>query len=297
MITRGQSNYLELTAASLLALAGLLSTLSPLSAEDAAKRIVAVGGSVTEVVFALEEQHRLVARDTTSVFPQAAHSLPDIGYIRALSPEGVLSVNPDLLLMLDGSGPPEAMDLLQKSGVAIANIPDGFTAEGITGKIRAIGAALGVSKKADTLALTIENDLAATRAEIAERNRSTRVLFILSTRGGRIMASGTETAADGIIGLAGARNAIDSFSGYKQVSDEAILSAMPDVVLMMTRHGGQNITPDELFSHPALALTPAGKAGRLVTMPGDYLLGFGPRTAGAIRDLAEKLGETKKAAL
>jgi iron complex transport system substrate-binding protein len=88
---------------------------------------------VTEVVFALNEEHRLVARDSTSVHPQEAHDLPDIGYIRALSPEGILSVDPDLLLMLDGSGPQEAVDVLEKSGILIANVPNEFTPEGICG--------------------------------------------------------------------------------------------------------------------------------------------------------------------
>lgn len=68
---------------------------------DPATRIVSVGGSVTEIVYALDQQHRLIARDTTSVFPAEARQLPDIGYQRALAPEGVLSVAPDMTLLRD----------------------------------------------------------------------------------------------------------------------------------------------------------------------------------------------------
>ena len=60
-----------------------------------AKAVVTVGGPVTEIVYALGEQDRIVARDTTSVYPPEANQLPDVGYMRRLSPEGVLSVNPD----------------------------------------------------------------------------------------------------------------------------------------------------------------------------------------------------------
>src|SRR6188768_3457559 len=67
-------------------------------------RIVAVGGSITEIVYALGEEKRLIARDSTSVYPEAAFSLPDVGYMRALSPEGVLSVKPNAILALQGSG-------------------------------------------------------------------------------------------------------------------------------------------------------------------------------------------------
>jgi iron complex transport system substrate-binding protein len=293
MTTRLRSLYLECAAATLLTATALVLTLHPLSAGEASNRIVAVGGSVTEVVFALEEQHRLVARDSTSVHPQEAHDLPDIGYIRALSPEGVLSVDPDLLLMLDGSGPQEAVDVLEKSGIAIANVPNEFTPQGIVAKIRTVGAALGVPEKANTLTQKIEADLKTAQEQAAGRNENVRVLFVLSTRGGRIMVGGADTAADGIITLAGAKNAVSEFSGYKQLSDEAILSAMPDVVLMMDREGDHSASADDLFSHPALAQTPAGKANRLLKMPGDYLLGFGPRTADAIQDLAQNLAEVR----
>jgi iron complex transport system substrate-binding protein len=258
-----------------------------------ARRIVAVGGSVTEVVFALGEQHRLIARDTTSTYPAEANALPDVGYIRALSPEGVLSVDPDLILMLEGSGPPEAVAVLEKTGIAIARVPEAYTGEGIVAKVRAVGEALGVADRAEPLARRLEADLAAAREDAGDRSAGIRVLFILSTKGGRILASGTGTAADGILKLAGATNAVSDFAGYKQLSDEAILGAEPDVVLMMDRTGDHGASADELFSHPALGKTPAGKHKRLVTMGGQYLLGFGPRTAEAVRDLAARLAETR----
>ncbi len=291
-----KSDYLGLVAALALTVAALLLPSAANSAgPDAtlASRIVAVGGSVTETVFQLGEEERLIARDSTSIYPAKAHALPDVGYIRALSPEGVMSVDPDLILMLDGSGPPEAVEVLRKSGVAISEIPDAFTAEGIVEKVRAIGAALGVDEKADALARKVEADLAAASAEAVGQTKGLRVMFVLSFRGGRVLASGTETAADGILKLAGAANAVSEFTGYKQLSDEAILTAMPDVVLMMDRGGDHGAGTEELFKHPALSQTPAGQNNRLIKMPGQYLLGFGPRTAGAIRELAAHLSEVQ----
>ena len=74
-------------------------------------RIASIGGSVTEIVYALGEQDKLVARDSTSLYPEQASELPDVGYMRQLSPEGVLSVNPSGLLVLEGSGPKETIDV------------------------------------------------------------------------------------------------------------------------------------------------------------------------------------------
>ncbi len=279
---------------SALALAALALLSGAAAAEEVAsfpdaKRIVAVGGSVLEVVYALGEQARLVARDSTGLYPPEALSLPDVGYMRALSPEGVLSVNPDAILMLEGSGPPEAVDVLKKATIPVVSVPETFDAAGIAAKIDTVGRALGVEAKAAELAAKVEADIAAASKAAAAHGTRKRVLFVLSMQGGRLLASGSGTAASGILQLAGADNAVEGFSGYKQLSDEAVYAARPDVVLMMDRGGDHGATADELFSHPALAGTPAGQARALIRMDGAYLLGFGPRTADAVRDLAKAL--------
>lgn len=254
-----------------------------------AGRIVSVGGSITEIVYALGEEKRLVARDQTSLFPSEALALPDVGYMRALSPEGVLSVDPDGVLMLEGSGPPQALDVLKKASVPLVMIPDRYDGQGIVDKIRAVGAAMGAKHKAEDFAGKVSADLedaARLTAGIEDRKR---VLFILSLQGGKIMASGAHTAANGIIRMAGAVNAIEGFDGYRPLNDEAIISAQPDVVMMMSRGDGSEIPDAEIFAHPAIAATPAGRDRRIVRMDGLYLLGFGPRTAEAVRDLARSL--------
>ena len=197
-------------------------------------RVVAIGGATTEIVYALGEESRLVARDSTSTFPAAAEKLTDIGYMRALAAEGVLSVQPTLILSEPGAGPPETISVLQAASVPM-------------------------------------------------------VLFVLSTQGGRIMASGTNTAADGIISLAGGVNAIDQFEGYRQLTAEAISVAAPDVVLMMDREGDHSSTAEALFAMPEMSTTPAAQAGALVKMDGLLLLGFGPRTPQAAQTLHDAL--------
>jgi iron complex transport system substrate-binding protein len=252
-------------------------------------RIVAVGGSITEIVYALDKQELLIARDSTSLFPDAALALPDFGYMRALSPEGVLSVKPSAILALAGSGPREAVDVLKKASVPYIEVPDHFGHDGILDKIEVVGKAIGAEAEAGKLAQKVDRDLKAAEALTAGIAERKRVLFILSLQDGKILGSGSETAADGIIGLAGGVNAIEGFSGYRQLSDEAVMNAKPDLILMMDRGGDHAATEAQLFAHPAIAATPAGEAKRLVRMNGGYLLGFGPRTADAIRDLAVAL--------
>lgn len=253
--------------------------------------VLSIGGSVTEIIYALQEAHRLVARDATSTHPDAAGALPDVGYMRALSSEGVLAVSPDLIISAPGAGPPETIALLKASGIEMVTVPDAHDAAGIAAKIRAVGDALGAADKAETLASRIET--AMTRAVSQTRDMAgadrKRVVFILSLQDGGIMASGTDTAADAIITLAGGQNALTGFEGYKRITDEALIKAAPDAILIMDRGGDHQITRDALLAMPAIRTTPAGREGQVIRMDGLYLLGFGPRTADAVRDLGAAL--------
>lgn len=269
-------------------------SVAPAFAEDLHKfadtsRLVSIGGSLTEIVYELGAEGSLVARDQTALFPEAALKLPDVGYMRALAPEGVLSVNPTGLLVIEGSGPPEALEVLSHAGVEYQTVPEGYSAEGVLTKVRAVGDALGLEDKAEALATKLEGEFAAlkTRTEAVETPK--KVLFILSNQGGQIQASGTGTAANGIIALAGAENAITEYEGYRPLSEEAITAAAPDAILLMDRGGDHGATETELLEHPAIALTPAGQNKAIYRMDGAYLLGFGPRTAAAAGELADHL--------
>lgn len=281
--------------ASLVRAAALSATMLVLSAPAGGtglgdtSRVVAIGGSITEIIYALGEQGRLIARDSTSVYPPEALELPDVGYMRALSPEGVLSVDPGLIVALEGSGPPEAVEVLEKASVPMVTVPESFDRDGIVEKIRVVGAALGVEDKAAKLAEEVDADIRAAERATADVGERRTVLFVLSMQGGRILASGTGTAADGIIAMAGGVNAVTGYQGYKQLTDEAVIEAAPEVILAMDRGGDHAAAAEQLLDHPAIAATPAGQSGAVVRMDGAYLLGFGPRAASAARDLSAAL--------
>ncbi len=263
---------------------------------DTPDRIVSIGGSVTEVVYALKQEARLVARDTTSTYPHEANALPNVGYARALSPEGVLSVDPDLILATQGSGPPETLEVLKQANVTYVEVPEIYTAQGVLSKIATVATALGQQQAGEILAAQVSAELDAALALATEvaGDSPKRVLFVLSTQGGRITVGGKGTAADGIIEMAGAQNAITAFSGYKQMTDEAIAAAAPDIILAMDRGGDHGLTKETLLTMPALMLTPAAQNGHLVRMNGLRLLGFGPRTATAVKELSQAFHEVAK---
>jgi iron complex transport system substrate-binding protein len=244
-----------------------------------ATSIVSIGGPVTEIIYALGQQDRLVARDTTSTFPQAANSLPDVGYMRRLSAEGVLSVAPDLIVARDTAGPPEVMDQLHAAAVPIVEVHDGFDQLAVISAIQTVGDALGQSDAANALAKTVTTDFAKLAEKRAKIGTPLRVMFILSNQAGRLNVAGGETGANGLIKLVGGLNVMgEAFEGYKILSDEAVIEAAPDVILMMDNNNDHSGKLQEILSLPSVAQTPAGRNGRFVTIDG-AVLGFGPRTA------------------
>jgi iron complex transport system substrate-binding protein len=253
------------------------------------QRIVSIGGAVTEILYALGLQDRIVGIDSTSLYPKAAlGEKPNVGYMRQLSAEGVLGLNPKLILAIDGSGPKETLDVLQNAKVPLIFVPDTHTEEGLVQKINLVAHAMNADARGACLAKVVTSDLASLQSLRGKIAKPARVMFVMSFLNGRAMVAGGKTAADAIIKLAGGVNAIDAFEGYKPINDEAIIAAKPDVILTMQR-GQDQIEKGTVFTNPAFALTPAAKTQSFVAMEGLYLLGFGPRTAAAAHDLAVKL--------
>lgn len=256
---------------------------------ESPRRVVAIGGAVTEILYALGLEDRIVGVDTTSLYPKTALAeKPNVGYMRQLSSEGVLGLNPQLILAIEGSGPKETLEVLETAKVPLISVPDQHTAEGVTQKINLIAHAMDADARGTCLAKAVSADLASLTALRAQIKAPVRVMFVMSFLNGRAMVAGQKTAANAIISMSGATNAIDSFDGYKPINDEAIVAAKPDVILTMKRDR-EEVEKETVFSNPAFALTPAAKTKSFVAMDGLYLLGFGPRTAAAAHDLALKL--------
>lgn len=253
------------------------------------QRIVVAGGGLTEIVFALGAGDRVVGVDQTSTHPPGASERPQIGYVRRLSPEGVLSLAPDLLIAAHDAGPEIAFEQLGAAGVSIARAPRAKTADNIPEKIAFVGRKIGKAAEAERLSAEFSAELDAVRAKIARLDGQPRVLFILSVQNGAPLVGGRDTTADEMIRLAGGVNSAAEITGYKPMSREAILAAAPDAVLMMEQHAERLGGLERVLARPEIALTPAGRAGRGIVMDGMLLLGFGPRTPEAVATLARAL--------
>ncbi|MFN3260015.1 MAG: hemin ABC transporter substrate-binding protein [Pikeienuella sp.] len=255
----------------------------------AAERVVIAGGDLAEIAFALGAGERVVGVDSTATYPPEAMTLPQIGYLRRLSAEGVLSLAPDLLILAPDAGPDVALTQIEAAGAEILKGPDAPGAAGIAEKIRFVGAALGRVPEAEALAAETEAALASVAEKVARLPERPRVLFILHLQGGAPLVGGEGTSADEIIRLAGAENAAADVEGFRPMGREGMIAVAPDVILMMESRADAAGGLDAVLASPDIAATPAGQAGRAVAMDGMKLLGFGPRTPEAIAELARLL--------
>jgi len=270
-----------------LAIAVFLITQSALAhGAAAAERIVALGGTVTEIVFALGAGASVVGVDSSSVHPAEVAGLPIVGYQRRLAAEGVLSLAPTRVLATDESGPPAAITQIRDAGVEVAVFKAAESADGAMRLIRDIAAALGRAARGEELVAQLTADLRGAGEAVAADGPRPRVLFIYARGPGTLSVAGRHTGADEMIRLAGATNAAADFDGFKPLSAEGVVAAAPEVVLMLSRGVDSLGGRDAALDLPGVMRTPAGASRRLVVMDDLYLLGFGPRMGRAVRELA-----------
>ena len=254
-------------------------------------RIAVAGGSLTEILYFLGAESRIVGVDSTSNHPPQANAFPSVGYVRGLSAEGLLSLDPTLVLGEDDMGPPEVLTAVRRADVPVARVPETHTAAGIVAKVRCVAKILDLDAAA-----RIDEQLAPLVAQLANLRGQTpaagarKVAFLLALRDGAPVGAGRNTSADGLLAMVAARNVLAEFAGWKPVSVEAMARAAPDYIVTTHRGAAMAGGAGPLAAHPALRATPAGQTPeRLIVMDGMELLGFGPRTLHAALRLAQRL--------
>lgn len=288
-IVNGVVNNFSLLRTTIIAVLGWLLIVSCSLSQAEEPRIISIGGAVTEIVCALGGGKNLVGVDTSSLYPESVTKLSQVGYQRTLSAEGVLSLRPTLVLASEEAGPPRVVEQLKQSGVGWETICAANSVEGAKTKIRTIARILNLQPKGEILVRHLEEEMAQVHPLQASKNGKKRVLFVFAHGGGTFLAAGRDTAADAMISLAGGTNAVTGYKGYKPLTAESILMAMPDTILV----GKEGVETAEeitsLLSQPGLAQTPAGKSRHIVAMDLLLFLGFGPRLGEALQQLVHLL--------
>ena len=243
-------------------------------------RVVIAGGSITEIFYLLDLQDHIVALDITSNFPEDAKKYPSIGYVRMLSAEGLLSMNPSIILGENDMGPPTVIGQIKQTGVDLKIIPEEKSVLGILEKIRCVAGIMDVSSYAEEL---INEKYSEVLFQIEENKRivsekKISAMVIYSMQGTSPIVSGSGESGDAFLKLTGAQNAFASFQGWKPASAESIIANNPDYIIVTNRLLKRFSNLEELRNHPSLSQTKAAKNNQIIAKDGMAMMGFGPRT-------------------
>ncbi|MBU3621548.1 hemin ABC transporter substrate-binding protein [Polynucleobacter sp. CS-Odin-A6] len=283
----------SLTAAGLLALAENGFAQDRPTSLSRPMRLISIGGALTEIIYLLNASKELVGVDTTSIYPAAAIQLPNVGYARSLSSEGILALRPTQVITTQDAGPPAVLRQISNAGIPLAVLPSNYQFQGVIDRVNQIGDLIYQPRRAQDLAYQLNLEWKKTQQLVANsKTKNISVLFILSQNPSQLMVAGQKTSADAVITYAGAKNAISGFSGYKPLTPEAVITANPDVILM-TAQGIKAVGGIAgVVSLPGLDKTIAGRQKRIVSLETMYMLGFGPRMPLAIAELNTLLQQT-----
>jgi iron complex transport system substrate-binding protein len=287
-------NYTTSTVLFLVVLSWLFSACTTGTGKDnqkqstlPAKKIVTIGGTISEIVYALGNGEEIVATDRTSVYPEKLQLLASVGYRNSIKAEGVLSTGADLILAEEEHVSADVATQLKAAGLDYYQYKNEFSPESTKAIIRNIAAILGKEEKGKELIATLDEDLQQVSELLKAATNRPKVLFVYARGQGTLSVCGRKSFAESMITLAGGQLATPEFEGFKPLTPEALISSNPDYILFFDS-GLESLGGIEgVMALKGVTETKAGKNKNIIAMEGLYLSGFGPRVGKAVQDLSK----------
>ncbi|PCI86523.1 MAG: hypothetical protein COB24_09410 [Hyphomicrobiales bacterium] len=272
---------------------------------NSAKRIVALVPSVSDAIFGLGLGDLVVGRTKNAIWPEGViEKLPDVGSYSSLNVEGVLSLNPDLVIMPDWAAKKEGnlgiFEQLKAADVDVLIVPElarakeqgKYTMRVLEEFVELIAAALEVPEKGHELIEGMRLDAAAAAKLAADSGKHYRVMSMLPYSEGSTRTTGLMKTEDLVIRLAGAINvgAEAKISGEKEIDPEAIIPMKPDYIVIPQKLWDRNEDPVQyILAIPGVSETPAGENKKFLTWASLETHRASWRLPSAAKAFAEKL--------
>jgi iron complex transport system substrate-binding protein len=252
-------------------------------------RVVSVSKQINEFLYEIHAESILVGRDLTSVYPPEIKQLTSVGYHRALSAEGIISLRPTMLLTDGNFGPEAVSEQVKKVGIPIVTMTAGKGPEGAQELMARLGKEFHHEQAADSVIAQWKTDMAAALADTvnwAGKPKPRVMIMHMGQIANNYLAIRRGSPGDQIIQWAGGVNAIDSVGGMLRLTPEIIAKAAPDIIIATDVGFDRLGSVDKFAELPGVALTPAGKAKRIHRIDEIEVMYFGPRTAMSLRKIA-----------
>jgi iron complex transport system substrate-binding protein len=283
----------SLTLAALVAAVGC-GRFSNQANEAKSERLVVISQIYNEIIWALGAQDAVVGVDLSSTYPPEVKKVQTVGYHRALSAEGILSLHPTAIIHDGNVGPPQVVEQLQSLNIPVKTFDaKNDSLEGTKALIREMGAYFHKEQRADELCRALDSQLSASLERVKQYADHPRVAVIHFGRASNIYlvvgkgGGGDGGAASQMVEWAGGEMAIDSKGMQRMESPETIAQANPDVILV-TDYGFDRLggSLEQVKALPGVATSNAAKAGRIYRVEENQLMYFGPRTGENVEKVA-----------
>lgn len=275
---------------------GTVATLTAVAcAHDTSRagpRVVCVSKQINEYLYDIGAESVLVARDLTSIYPPQITRLPSVGYHRALSAEGIISMRPTMLLTDGNLGPDAVVEQVKKVGIPVVVMNPGSTPDSARALMAQLGREFHHERQADSVVAKWNHDMATVLVDTTVWDKGLRPRVLVMHFGqiaNDYLAIKRGTPADQIIRWAGGVNAIDSVGGMLRLTPELIAKAAPDVIIATDvgydRVGGV----DKFAALPGVSITPAGRSRRIYRVDETEVMYYGPRTPATLEKVVKWL--------
>ena len=257
-------------------------------------RYVVISPIYNEIIWALGAQNTVVGIDLSTTFPPEVKNVQTVGYHRALSAEGILSLHPTAIIHDNNIGPPQVIQQLQQLNIPMKTFAaknDSF--DGTKALIREMGAYFHKESRAEELCNTLDTQRAASVEKVKQYTDHPRVAVIHFGRASNVyLVVGKGGGGDGggvsqMIELAGGQMAVENRGMQRMESPEIIAQANPDVILL-TDYGYDRLggSIDQIEALPGVATSNAARDNRIFRIEENVLNYFGPRSGENIAKVA-----------
>ncbi|HEX4683503.1 MAG TPA: ABC transporter substrate-binding protein [Gemmatimonadaceae bacterium] len=252
-------------------------------------RVVCVSKQINEYLYDIHAESALVARDLTSIYPPQITKLPSVGYHRALSAEGIISMRPTMLLTDGNLGPEAVVTQVRKVGIPVVVMTPGNSPDSARSLMTRLGAQFHREKQADSVIAQWNTDMAAALADSTRWMNAPKPRVLIMHMGqiaNNYLAIKRGTPGDQIVRWAGGVNAVDSAGGMMRLTPELIAKAAPDIIIATDVGYDRVGSPEKFAELPGVSLTPAGKAKRIYRVDETEVMYYSPRTPATLKKVA-----------
>lgn len=256
-----------------------------LSVPVSPKRVVALAPSVTEIVFALNREERLVGATRFSNYPEVAGRLPSVGSYVYLDVEKIVSLNPDLCIAIKDGNPLRAIRRLEGLGIPVFAVHP-MKIDTVIRSIYDIGELLDAEASAQQLVADMKARMEVIDERISGISERPTVFFQIGVA--PIVSAGSGTFIHELIERAGGKNAAGKFEGYPRFSKEEVLALAPDV-MVLTSMARQKVFDDVVREWRQWEDLPAVRDDRIHIVDSDLYDRPSPRLVDGLEQLATLL--------